>query len=58
MSLQPQAGALRTGTAQEEKLTDKTQVLLEPEALSAQHDHGQAVQAVVVAEAELEVTKL
>lgn len=46
------------GTAQEEKLTGKTQVLLELEALSAQHDHSQAVQAVVVAEAELEIAKL
>lgn len=40
------------------ELTDKTRVLLELEALGSQHDHGQAAQAVVVAEAELQVSKL
>lgn len=40
------------------KLTDKSPVLLQPEAPGSQHDHCQPAQAVIVAEAELEVAKL
>ena len=56
--LQLQALSSQGGPVPRGKLTDKTHVLLEPEALGSQHDHGEAVQAVVVAEAELEVAKL
>lgn len=40
------------------RLTDNTPVLLELETFGTEHNHSQAVQVVIVAEAELEVTKL
>ena len=41
------------GPAPGGNLTDKTRVLPEPEPLGSQHDHSEAVQTVIVAEAEL-----
>lgn len=46
------------GLEQWRRLTVDSPVLLELETFGAEHNHSQTAQVVVVAEAELEVTKL